>query len=104
MTRTAIRFLALLAASLLLTSSPPVQAEPPCDRYPLGEQKRCNAEAVSEVAQFGLDQLKRRQEGKITAEQHLQENTAFIKRSAEKRLKLLDERMARMAKDPPATK
>ena len=41
-----------------------------------------------------MDQLNRRQEGKITAEQHLRENQAFIKQSAEKRLKLLDGWMA----------
>ena len=75
-------------------------ADQPCDRYPLGEQKRCedvwkqiNDEAVNEMAQFGTNQLKRREEGKITAEQHLKENMAFIKQSGEKRLKLLGERM-----------
>lgn len=77
-------------------------AEQPCDRYPINKQARCerlwkeiNAESVAEMAQFGMDQLKRRQEGKITQEQHLQENTAFIKQSAEKRLKLLSERMGK---------
>jgi len=75
-------------------------AEQPCDRYPKQEQKRCeslwkqiNTETGPEVAKFGLEQLKRREEGKITAEQHLQENTTFIKQHAEKRLKLLKERM-----------
>ena len=47
------------------------------------------------MAQFGMDQLKRRQEGKITQEQHLQENTTFIKQSAEKRLRQLSERMVK---------
>jgi len=47
------------------------------------------------MAQFGVDQVKRRQEGTITQEQHLQENTAFIKQSAEKRLRLLSERMGK---------
>ena len=77
-------------------------AEQPCDRYPANKQARCerlwkeiNAESVAEMAQFGMDQLKRREEGKITREQHLQENTAFIKQSAEKRLKLLGERMGK---------
>jgi hypothetical protein len=55
--------------------------------------KQINDEAVTEMAQFGTSQLKRREEGKITAEQHLQENMAFIKQSGEKRLKLLGERM-----------
>jgi len=77
-------------------------AEQPCDRYPEQEQKRCeslwkqiNTETGPEVAKFGLEQLKRREEGKITAEQHLQENTTFIKQHAEKRLRLLKERMDR---------
>ena len=77
-------------------------AEQPCDRYPANKQARCerlwkeiNAESVAEVAQFGMDQLKRRQEGKITQEQHLQENSTFIKQSAEKRLRLLSERMGK---------
>lgn len=78
----------------------PVWAEQPCDRYPINKQSRCkrlwkeiNAESVAEMAQFGMDQLKRRQEGKISQGQHLQENTTFIKESAEKRLRLLSERM-----------
>jgi hypothetical protein len=95
------------AVLLLLILEPfwaprPAWAEKPCDDYPQAKQKRCealwkqiNAEAVSEIAQFGLDQLKRRQAGQITQEQHLKENTAFIKQSAEKRLKLLSERMAK---------
>jgi hypothetical protein len=45
------------------------------------------------IAQFGLDQLKRREEGKINAEQHLGENMAFIKQSTEKRLQRLKQRM-----------
>jgi hypothetical protein len=47
------------------------------------------------IAQFGLDQQKRREEGKINAEQHLGENMAFIKQSTEKRLARLKERMAK---------
>jgi hypothetical protein len=88
--------------SALLITAASALADPPCDRYPQNQQKRCeaiwkqiNAEAAPEMAKFGLDQLKRRQEGKITAEQHLQENNSFIKRSAESRLKLLGERMAK---------
>ena len=75
-------------------------AEEPCGQYPVNKQARCerlwkeiNEESVAEMARFGMDQLKRRQEGKITQEQHLQENMSFIKQSAEKRLRLLSERM-----------
>ena len=57
--------------------------------------KELNAQGEAEVAQFGLAQQKRRDEGKITAEQHLRENIAFIKQATEKRLKLLEERMAK---------
>lgn len=78
----------------------PTSAEKPCDDYPQHQQKRCetlwkqiNADAASEMAQFGRTQLKRRQEGTISQEQHLRENMAFIKHSAEKRLKLLAEQM-----------
>ena len=91
---------ALIVALVTCGASDVVLADQPCDRYPVQKQKRCetlwkqiNDEAVGEMAQFGSDQLKRRQEGKITAEQHLQENMAFIKQSGEKRLKLLGERM-----------
>ena len=91
----------LLALPVLLTSGL-ASAEQPCDRYPVNKQTRCerlwkeiNAESVAEMAKFGMDQLKRRQEGKITQEQHLQENTTFIKQSAEKRLRLLSERMGK---------
>lgn len=75
-------------------------AEKPCDDYPESKRKRCetlwkriNADAASEMAQFGRTQLKRRQEGTISQEQHLRENMAFIKHSAEKRLELLSEQM-----------
>lgn len=74
-------------------------AEQPCDRYPASKQGRCewlwseiNAESVAEMAQFGMDQLKRRQEGKISQER---ENSTFIKQSAEKRLRLLVEQMGK---------
>lgn len=76
-------------------------AGPPCDTYPPLQQPRCeqvwkqlNQESVAEISQFGLAQLKRRQEGQLSQEQHLKENMAFIKQSTEKRLKLLSERMA----------
>ncbi len=77
-------------------------AEPPCDKYPILLQTKCTAiwkslyqEDGPVIAQFGLDQLKRREEGKITAEQHLGENMAFIKQSTEKRLARLKDRMAK---------
>ena len=77
-------------------------ADPPCDKYPVAKQTICaaiwkalNQEDGPVIAQFGLDQLKRREEGKINAEQHLGENMAFIKQSTEKRLARLKERMAK---------
>ena len=77
-------------------------ADPPCDKYPIVLQMKCaaiwkslNQEDGPIIAQFGLDQLKRREEGKITAEQHLGENMAFIKQSTEKRLARLKDRMAK---------
>ena len=76
-------------------------ADPPCDTYPPVKQQRCaelwkelNKEDGPLIAAFGLDQLKRREEGKINAQQHLTENMAFIKQSTEKRLTRLKERMA----------
>ena len=76
--------------------------DPPCDKYPVAKQATCaaiwkslNQEDGPTIAQFGLDQLKRREEGKINAEQHLGENMAFIKQSTEKRLARLKERMAK---------
>jgi hypothetical protein len=76
--------------------------DPPCDKYPPAKQPRCteiwkelNLEDGPIISQFGLDQLKRREEGKITAQQHLAENMAFIKQSTEKRLERLNERMAK---------
>lgn len=75
--------------------------DPPCDKYPPAKQSRCaeiwrelNMEDGPIISQFGLDQLKRREEGKITAQQHLAENMTFIKQSTEKRLERLKERMA----------
>ena len=76
--------------------------DPPCDAYPPAKQARCvaiwkelNKEDGAAISQFGLDQLKRREEGKINAQQHLSENMAFIKQSTEKRLARLKERMAK---------
>lgn len=76
--------------------------DPPCDKYPPDKQSRCvelwkglNLEDGPIISQFGLDQLKRREEGKITAQQHLAENMTFIKQFTEKRLERLKERMAK---------
>ena len=77
-------------------------AEKPCDDYLPSKQTRCetlwkqiNADAASEMAQFGRTQLKRREEGTISKEQHLRENMAFIKQSADKRLRLLSKLMSK---------
>lgn len=75
---------------------------PPCDTYPPAKQSRCTEiwrdlykEDGPVIAQFGLDQLKRREAGQITAEQHLAQNMDFIKQSTEKRLARLKARMAK---------
>jgi hypothetical protein len=90
-----------LALILLGTSwSTAWAADPPCDKYPVAKQTICaaiwkalNQEDGPVIAQFGLDQLKRREAGKINAEQHLGENMTFIKQSTEKRLARLRARM-----------
>jgi hypothetical protein len=76
--------------------------DPPCDKYPPAKQPRCveiwkelNKVDGPIIAQFGLDQQKRRDEGKINAQQHLAENMTFIKQSTEKRLERLKERLAK---------
>ena len=58
-------------------ASEPALAEKPCEDYPVNKRMRCetvwkqiNDEELSTVAEFGLRQLKRRQEGTITPEQH----------------------------------
>jgi len=91
-----------IAATPVFFASEPALAEKPCEDYPVNKRTRCevvwkqiNDEELSAVAEFGLRQLKRRQEGTITPEQHLKENMDFIKASGEKRLRLLSERMAR---------
>jgi len=95
----------ILAFATLMTMSVVASAaaiDPPCDAYPPAKQARCvaiwkelNKEDGAAIAQFGLDQLKRREEGKINAQQHLSENMTFIKQSTEKRLARLKERMAK---------
>jgi len=94
--------LGLLCSVMGLLSSTAWAADPPCDKFPTAKQPRCaeiwkglNNEDGPAIAQFGLDQQKRRDEGKITAQQHLAENMQFIKQSTEKRLQRLKERMAR---------
>ena len=76
--------------------------DPPCDAFPPAKQHRCveiwkdlYKEDGPVIAQFGLDQLKRREEGKITAQQHLAQNMDFIKQATERRLARLTERMAK---------
>ncbi len=88
--------------SLPAVAGAAAKIDPPCDAYPPEKQSRCvviwkelNKEDGAAIAQFGLDQLKRREEGKITAQQHLSENMTFIKQSTEKRLARLKEQMAK---------
>ncbi len=85
-----------------VTAGPVWAVDPPCDVYPPAKQARCMQiwkdlyqEDGPVIAQFGLDQLKRREQGQITAQQHLAENMNFIKQSTEKRLARLNERMAK---------
>ena len=94
--------LSALIISLSVTSSASFAADPPCDKYPSTKQSRCaeiwkelNKEDGPIIAQFGLDQQKRRDDGKINAQQHLAENMIFIKQSTEKRIERLKERMAK---------
>jgi hypothetical protein len=91
----------LLAAILLGVSWGSAWAvDPPCDKYSAAKQTKCaavwkelNQEDGPSISQFGLAQLKRREEGKINAQQHLAENMTFIKQSTEKRLERLRVRM-----------
>ncbi len=90
-----------LLISSFLTASVSAAADPPCDKYPSAKQSRCaeiwqelNKEDGPVIAQFGLDQQKRRDDGKINAQQHLAENMIFIKQSTEKRIARLKDRMA----------
>jgi len=91
----------LLAVILLGVSWDSAWAvDPPCDKYPATKQAKCatvwkelNQEDGPSISQFGLAQLKRREEGKINAEQHLAENMTFIKQSTDKRLERLRVRM-----------
>jgi len=91
---------AILLGLVITAMSHAKAADPPCDKYPVAKQTTCaaiwkalNQEDGPVIAQFGLDQQKRREEGKINAEQHLGENMAFIKQSTEKRLARLRARM-----------
>lgn len=94
--------IAALIITVTVTSSVSLAAAPPCDKYPSAKQSRCaevwkelNQEDGPLIAQFGLDQQKRREEGKINAQQHLAENMAFIKQSTEKRIERLKDRMSK---------
>jgi hypothetical protein len=96
------RYWSVLIINLAVLPSISSAADPPCDKYPPAKQPRCaeiwkelNKEDGPIIAQFGLDQQKRRDEGKITAQQHLAENMIFIKQSTEKRLERLKERLAK---------
>mgnify|MGYP001398536277 CR=1 FL=1 len=96
------RISSALLIALLVSASPLWAADPPCDKYPSTKQTRCaaiwkelNKEDGPIIAQFGLDQQKRREEGKINAQQHLAENMIFIKNSTEKRIERLKERMTK---------
>ncbi|MEO5954289.1 MAG: hypothetical protein ABIR36_01140 [Nitrospiraceae bacterium] len=90
----------ILLALALTAASHAEAADPPCDKYPATKQTTCaavwkelNQEDGPSISQFGLAQLKRREEGKINAQQHLAENMTFIKQSTEKRLERLRVRM-----------
>lgn len=96
------RALTVLICTLTVSGSVALAADPPCDKYPPAQQPRCaeiwkalNKEDGPVIAQFGLDQQKRREEGKINAQQHLAENMTFIKQATEKRMERLKERMAK---------
>ncbi len=92
----------VLTLSLATIPSATSAADPPCDKFSPVKQSRCveiwkelNKEDGPTIAQFGLDQQKRREEGKINAQQHLAENMTFIKQATEKRIERLKERMAK---------
>lgn len=92
----------ILLAAVFASRPHAMAADPPCDKYPAAKQARCaeiwrelNREDGPTIAQFGLDQQKRREEGKINAQQHLAENMTFIKQSTEKRLERLKDRMSK---------
>ncbi|HWC51206.1 MAG TPA: hypothetical protein VG453_05945 [Nitrospira sp.] len=94
--------LAVVLTLMGLATEPVGAVDPPCNAYPPAKQARCaeiwkdlNNEDGPVIAQFGLSQLKRREQGQITAQQHLAENMAFIRQSAEKRLTRLNERMGK---------
>lgn len=97
-----MNILIVVGLMLALNGTVALAADPPCDKYPPARQTRCmeiwkelNKEDGPSIAAFGLAQQKRRDEGKINAEQHLAENMAFIKQSTEKRLTRLHTRMGK---------
>ena len=94
--------LSIIGLLVGIATGPVWAVDPPCDVYPPAKQARCMEiwkelyqEDGPTIAQFGLDQLKRREQGQITAEQHLAQNMNFIKQSTEKRLARLNERMTK---------
>lgn len=94
--------LPIIMAGMFAGLSDAVAADAPCDTYPSVKQSRCaeiwnelNREDGPIIAQFGLDQQKRRDAGTINAQQHLAENMTFIKQSTAKRLARLKDRMAK---------
>lgn len=100
MKKQTMRIVALTAMLLAMSWGIAWAGDPPCDKYPQAKQAKCaavwkelNQEDGPSISQFGLAQLKRREEGKINAEQHLAENMTFIKRSTQKRLERLRARM-----------
>lgn len=95
-------FSAVLLSLAISAVSYAKAVDPPCDKYPPAKQQRCveiwhelNKKDGPIIAQFGLDQQKRRDEGKINAQQHLAENMTFIKQSTDRRLERLKERLAK---------
>lgn len=94
--------LPIIMAGVFVWLPSALAADAPCDTYPAVKQPRCaeiwkelNREDGPVIAQFGLDQQKRRDAGTINAQQHLAENMTFIKQSTEKRLARLKDRMSK---------
>ncbi|MBD0316278.1 MAG: hypothetical protein ICV75_06270 [Nitrospiraceae bacterium] len=99
--RGSLPIIVLLLAGLA-AYAPTEAADPPCDKYPAAKERRCteiwaelNREDAAAIAQFGLDQQKRRDAGAINAQQHLAENMLFIRQSTDKRLERLKDTMAK---------
>jgi hypothetical protein len=96
------RMLPIIMTGLFVWLATAWAVDAPCDTYPTVKQARCaemwkelNREDGPIIAQFGLEQQKRRDAGTINAQQHLAENMTFIKQSTEKRLARLKDRMSK---------